>query len=569
MAATLAVPARPAAACSCATFDTRRALADHPAAFVGTVISRDPPPAPAGEQPSADEVTFRFRVENAVKGDLGGEVDVRSPGDQAACGIAAPAETPVGLILSERDGQWVGSLCLQPSPERLLRAAQPLPPPDGRLPPDLLIGSTYGNGRSVGLDRDGRVAALGGGPGTTLALAVCPDRERAVELFNVAVPGGGTAPAVAVRHVETMAVEAEHVLVDLRADGTSSRSVGAVACRDREGRDLLLFARDGLEASGLASIIRLQDGQATTIWDGPAPRAVSFAPAGRTAYLNLYPSGEDVVAVDLEDPEQARARTRVVARVPPESGPMVVSPGGRYLATVAATSSRPTRSVLVDLSTASGTVLEADVAGAGITGEMVWADEDRVVFTPRLRPAEWVRVFDTALREVASWAGWTAERSVVSGGRLYGASQGAVRVAPVETGPASLLRDLEDALMVAIVDVSVPSRAPDAPAPAPAPATTTTTTTSPAPTPRPSSTTTTTAEATPSTPTTTPPATAPAPDRPPANQDEEAARPARPAGNGRPDEGASSATLPLLLLALGVAGAGGGAAVVRRRRRSD
>jgi hypothetical protein len=557
-AATLVGVARPAGACTCAPFDTRAVLAASDAAFVGTLLSRaDPPPALDGTPAAGGDTIYRFRVDQAVKGPLDGEVEVRAPGSEASCGLSAPSGRPVGVLLSERDGHYHGDLCRQPSPERLVRAAEPLPAPEGRLPPWIVVGSTYGNGRSVALDDGGRVAGVGSGPGTTTAVAVCPDRQRVVELFTVTGPDGTDTQGITVRRLDTMASEAERLLSDLRP-----ARVETIACRDRGATDLVLITAQGTEADGRERLVRLVAGHdATVLWEGPAARHAAFGPGGRTAYLNLYPQGEEVLAIDVDQPGEAA----VVARVPAGSGPMAVSADGRRLATVSVGSSRPSQVVSVDLGSAStagaprapGTpvVSTADLGSAGVTGDVQWSG-DTLVFMPALRPAEAVRIYDPGLTVLASWAGWTAEHSVVIGERLYGASQGAVRSAALTTGPASVVRELEDALVVSIADVS-PLRVSAPPAPA---ATTTTTTTAP---PATATSTTTVRRPSPTTTTTVPQATttttAAPPERSPEARPEVAGKTASKGGGG--GAGGVLALAGVLVLL------GGGAVLFRLRRR--
>src|SRR5688572_1071520 len=78
-AAALVGVVRPAGACTCAPFDTRAALTAADAAFVGSFVSRTDPPAPLEGAPAgAGDAVYRFTVDQAVKGALGSEVEVRS-----------------------------------------------------------------------------------------------------------------------------------------------------------------------------------------------------------------------------------------------------------------------------------------------------------------------------------------------------------------------------------------------------------------------------------------------------------------------------------------------------------
>jgi hypothetical protein len=93
---------------------------------------------------------------------------------------------------------------------------------------------------------------------------------------------------------------------------------------------------------------------------------------------------------------------------------------------------------------------------------MLWSGNDRVVFTPRIRPDIPVLVFDTDMRVVQSWSNWVAERSLATaGGVLYGAGPDPakpnttlLRQAALDTGVVTVLREIEDALVFDIVDLT-------------------------------------------------------------------------------------------------------------------
>src|SRR4249920_660317 len=118
------VAAQAAHACSCAPGDPRDALHRSDGAFVGTLVERT----------EVDDQTsiFTFEIESAVKGTLGAEVDVHSASNGASCGLEVGFGQRIGLLLDTADdGAWTSGLCAQIDPEVLLKAAQPLPPPDG------------------------------------------------------------------------------------------------------------------------------------------------------------------------------------------------------------------------------------------------------------------------------------------------------------------------------------------------------------------------------------------------------------------------------------------------------
>jgi hypothetical protein len=129
----LFVGAAPAYACSCAGQSPADAIAGGDAAFVGTYLGRtEPPPAPVVS--SGDLVVNHFSVERAVKGDIGGNLDVGGARDGATCGLELAAGQRTGLVIRQAGDRWESNLCLQIEPAALLAAAQPPPPNPAPLP---------------------------------------------------------------------------------------------------------------------------------------------------------------------------------------------------------------------------------------------------------------------------------------------------------------------------------------------------------------------------------------------------------------------------------------------------
>src|SRR5688572_25163810 len=90
LAASLHLSSGVGLACSCAHGDPRDRLDGSDAAFIGRLIHREEPtPGPGGAYDSGSKVTYRFRVDERVKGDLGETVDVESPNSGASCGFEA------------------------------------------------------------------------------------------------------------------------------------------------------------------------------------------------------------------------------------------------------------------------------------------------------------------------------------------------------------------------------------------------------------------------------------------------------------------------------------------------
>ena len=170
--------AQVAHACSCFIGDPRDALHRSDGAFVGTLVERT----------EVDEQTsiFTFEVETAVKGTLGAEVDVRSASNGAACGLEVEFGQRIGLLLgTDEDGAWISNLCSQIDPEVLLKAAEPLPEPDGVGPVRFVVGGNLGENRLMALDRKGRTLAYGPGDGYARDVDVCPGATRALEAVTL------------------------------------------------------------------------------------------------------------------------------------------------------------------------------------------------------------------------------------------------------------------------------------------------------------------------------------------------------------------------------------------------
>jgi hypothetical protein len=186
VATLVAVRPDPAAACSCSSFDAAQALAETEGAFIGRLTLRqEVPPAPREDAPDGirhNPFVYRFRVDEILKGTFPNEVDIRSGEGGGDCGIEAPIGEPVALLVDRWQEQLASYLCAQMEPERLRRAAAPVPAPDGQPPPRLLVGTSYGGGRMLSLDGRGRIVALGAGPGLTTMIAVCPGSERVAEV---------------------------------------------------------------------------------------------------------------------------------------------------------------------------------------------------------------------------------------------------------------------------------------------------------------------------------------------------------------------------------------------------
>jgi hypothetical protein len=444
----------PAGACSCDSFDTAEALAETEGAFVGRLVVRRQNTAGASGDDTSDgeypDFLYRFRVDDAVKGSFPSEVVIHSGEGGGDCGIQVGIGEPIGLLLYRWHGQLRSDLCSQIEPDTLRRAVEPVPRPDGQPPIRLLVGTSYGPGRVLSLDRRGRVVAFGGGQGLTTVIAVCPGGQRMVEVSRPAQPTSPVVPVLTVRRVFGLAIEAEIPLPGFGPEGGVYREVEALSCRDSAGHDVVMFVRE--ESPDYHSrIVRLRDTERLTMWEGTATHG-AFHAEGRLAFVAGGRRGTDLMAVDLtaEPPVP-----RPVTTLPPDSGPLVVNAGGE-LAMLCGGPGAPGLSPLlvvsVDPSTAQMRTVE--IPGESVNGEVVWTGDRRLVFVPDWA-ADAVRVYDHTLRQETSWTGWASSRAVVVGQTLVGLDHGLIRTSPVEGGEVVRFADLGDGLPGAITPVPV------------------------------------------------------------------------------------------------------------------
>ncbi len=458
-AAALVAPSLPhAKACSCAVYDVRERLPGAAGAFVGTLMSRDDPQPTGNVLSSATLVRYRFQVERAVKGDIpSGTIDVWSSGSGASCGLETPVGERAGLLLRNEDGRWLSSLCEQANPDVLIRAGQPLPPPAGKAPPAVLIGTTHGPGRMVSLDGLGRVIAYGGGDGIATDIAFCPGAGRVAEAYSPPYGTSSPAPGVAVRTSDGLEVVWERLLGD--DGGPDGASIADVACLDRDGGTVLVLAvrhNDSETPTRHRALVLAysRQGEADVLWQGEATTG-TFSSDGRAVYLNGGNDGRDLQVVELADPAGPSART--MGRLPAGTGALTISPDGRHLAGVTTheywsgtDTPPPSAVVVVDLSTSPAGVTEAGLASSyGQYGAALWAGTDRLVFAPRWAGSP-VRLFDRALRETGHWDGWSASAATMVGDTLVGLDGPKVATAPVASGPPTRWADLESGVPGAI-----------------------------------------------------------------------------------------------------------------------
>lgn len=398
-AVALAAATTDAAACSCAIGDPRRMLAAADAAFVGRLVER-----PAGPFSSSGTLApYVFHVERTVKGTLPERLEVMSAVSGASCGIEATVGARIGLFLRRVNGRWQSSLCEQVDADVLLAAARPLPPPTGAGPIALLAGGSFGEVRTIALDRTGRTLGYGRGRGETVLLDVCPGGTRAVEVAR-----DWPTLSLAVRDLRTLRLVREQPL-RLRENLFPTQ----VDCRTSTGDTTLLFA--SREAGPLGVILRLRGGGSHELHRG---RGVAAMFGRRHAYVVTGARANGLVAVDL-----VRGGARRLRQVPTGTGALALSPDGSRLAAVAYSAplpnAQPSRLLLLDLRGTTPRLRTATLGSANVSGTVHWLAGGRLVFMPGGGDRDSLRVYDSMLRLQARLA-WPARLGVVRGDVAYG-----------------------------------------------------------------------------------------------------------------------------------------------------
>ncbi len=184
IASTVAMPSRPALACSCAPVDATSRLGEAPAAFVGTVIDiRE-----ADDPGEFEDVVFTFRVDEWVKGDLGDTVEMRSSAYGASCGFEMSPGQQSGIFVNRVSTALSGGLCDRVDADALRLAALPPAAATSDGPISLLVAGSFGDSGLIALDSEGGIVGYGDRP-TDYAfyfpqISVCPGSRFIVELVH-------------------------------------------------------------------------------------------------------------------------------------------------------------------------------------------------------------------------------------------------------------------------------------------------------------------------------------------------------------------------------------------------
>ncbi|HEX2084675.1 MAG TPA: hypothetical protein VHF89_03255 [Solirubrobacteraceae bacterium] len=389
-----------AEACSCLERTPHERYRDADAAVIGTVISDD------GR-------VGRIRVEHDFKVELGDVVEVPTGGDGAICGLDLRPGERLGLFLTRTEGGWTASTCDLIDPDDLPDAAKRLPTPLGSGTAVLLAYGSFSAGRVAALDAEGRPLAYGRGLGVTYALDVCPGSTHAVELV-----GHGRQQLV-VRRLRDLAVVRKQV-------APWRDNVGAIACRDPEGRRLLVSVASRREAR----VLTFADRRSRTLHRG---RFHGVELLGRYAILDDR-RGASVLDVRT-------GRVRRLRGVRPATEQWALSPDGTRAAGIAPGFDRKDGEgglAVVDLRRPRPAVTRRLRGTFLFEGTIVWLSRDRLLLGGgRTR----LRLFDDRLRPLRAFRSRPAPVLLtLAGGRLYGAA-GAEHLL-VASPPGFAVRDL-------------------------------------------------------------------------------------------------------------------------------
>jgi hypothetical protein len=431
-----------ARACSCFRGDPRTQLERADGAFIGRLTSADPAP------PNAFETTYHFTVDEAVKGDIGKTIDVESSTSGASCGFEVQRGQQMGFFLDRQNGVWRGGLCGQVAPDDLRKAAKPYPKPDGSGPLALLVGGEYGEVRTIGLDAAGRTLQYGEGDGKTSHLSVCPGSHVVAEI--VGADAEPFTKHVVLRDLDTFAGVGKSRLEGFEHSSDNAYPLVplALACRSPNGDDVVVFGANNESDKASGRLIRMRPDGNTVIWQGGGGGAAALLTSGTKAYVSTQTN--KLIEVDIE--------TRAVRDIATtagmlESGP-AVSPDGR-----SAVLPRPREGGLDLFDIRTGGV----TTNKTVSGRPVWVSDDRLVVTGAAENA--VIVLDRSLKQVASWDGWTGDKTIAVSETLYGTNwEGQLVSAPALKGPMKVLRTFDSPELDAIAAVP-PRQAPPAPGP--------------------------------------------------------------------------------------------------------
>lgn len=287
-------------------------------------------------------------------------------------------------------------------------------------PVKFLLGGRLGAVRTMSLDAEGHTLRAAEGDGSTSALSVCPGSEVFAELATGVEGDEWWKIAVAVRDIDTLELRDEHRFTSFEAeDGPESLAPIEIECLDPAGRAVAVFGRRG-SATGTISRVT-----------GDDERRIFRSKVDGVELEDGYAfvtQGAALREVDLRT-----GRVRHVGTISPGAVSIDVSPDRRHVIFSATGAGDVTKAghFVLDVEARRVTRLRTRLAG------YTWIDDRTFAVFGR---DELVRVFDTRLRKLAQWTGWSEFDGVVRDGMVYAAGREAIVSAPVRTGPVTTLR---------------------------------------------------------------------------------------------------------------------------------
>ena len=423
--ASLLGTARPAHACSCSGGgDPRDAIKYSDAAVIGTLTgSRRAGPKPTGPtRPSDPPKVLTFRVDEAIKGDLGESVEVHEPGD--TCGIGVTKGRQAGMFLTLRDGEWHSSLCAQIDPEKLREAAAPLPEPDGEGPIEVLVAGSFGEASTLALDDQGRTLGYAYGDHTVLELSICPGSERFVEIYR----DFEGRMHLAVRQTSTLEIVWDQELSFLGREEDPPRFLGA-RCLSPEAEDVAVLSTDEDWPVAESYLWLIHEDSIELLYSGSA-REGRFV--DDRLYMREGRKGKALTYFDLE------SRERVRIGVIPKQAELFVSPDHTRLAYVRGV--YHSKLVVLDVSVDPFIIRKQGIGGGKEGGEVVWLDDHTLAVLGGFDLYE-IEIYDDELNLIRAVPGtWFTNGNSYLEGEAWGVDYGNLYHADLPDGRAEVLR---------------------------------------------------------------------------------------------------------------------------------
>lgn len=398
-----------AVASSCVRNDPRNVLDAAPGAFIGTFES---------SRAAYGTEVHRFRVERVLKGRIGKVVDVVEPYPNSLSGPPTGGGR-IGLLLGRRGNSWVSATCGDYPPELLIEAAGPLPAPDGRGAPAVILGSAWGKVRALSLDAEGRVLRYGFGGPRISTMSLCPGDTK-IAMYGEA--------RLAVREPVSLRLVREYRFPEIARSAIGMRSASPVLCRDADAREIVVFQTNRHEPVPTAQVVVYRNGKLIHQVRGSWMHA-AFSPDRRVVWLGGGRYGHEIWRLEI-----ATGAVRKIFDVPLAVGVVGapdVSPDGKLLALRSFVSGGQARHMLLNVAVSPPRLQEQLVGGTG-GSDPRWIDQRSFVV------AQWngpLAVYDTSFRKIGGLGRWPADIRAVERGLVWGVDRRIIYASGFPDGP--------------------------------------------------------------------------------------------------------------------------------------